>query len=69
MSNNNGIIQPVSPVRFAEELQGERGKRIRSFMQRRAIAGEFDSSRATILKLIDIGLDTVEAQISNTRTA
>jgi len=65
MNKTADPIKPISPVSFTDELQGERGKRIRNFMRMRAIAGEFDSSRATILKLVDIGLDAVEAKKAN----
>lgn len=60
MGNSTMEIKPISPVRFADELQGERGKRIRKFMQRLAMTGEFGSSRAAILRLVDMGLDASE---------
>jgi hypothetical protein len=65
MSNTTGEIKPISAVRFEDELQGDRGMRIRKFMQRRAQKGEFDSSRASILKLIDIGLDSDEKALNS----
>lgn len=55
--------QEIPEVRFSrEELNGERGKRIRKYMESRAIAGVFKNERRTLLDLLDVALDKVESK-------
>ena len=55
--------QEIPEVRFSrKELNGDRGKRIRRYMKSRAVAGVFESSRKTIIQLLDIGLDKIEGK-------
>lgn len=55
--------QEIPEVRFSrEELNGERGKRIRRYMKDRAVAGVFQNERRTLLELIDLALERVEVK-------